>query len=119
MRNCGMEEKNSGVAIVLSCCWSGMGQLYAGRILRGVLMMAATPVIWIIGWMAGLSGIIGLVSGVRGGNVGLIGVLLGVCPFAFWLWGMSDARRLCALHNARRERGVTPVDGYPAVERER
>jgi TM2 domain-containing membrane protein YozV len=113
-----METKSSGVAIVLSCFWTGLGQLYAGRIVRGALMMVATPVIWGVGWTAGLGAFFRLVAG-RGGSVGVVGALLGVCPAVFWLWGMSDARRLCLLHNARRDRGVTPVEGYPAIKGDR
>jgi TM2 domain-containing membrane protein YozV len=49
------ETKSSGAAIVLSFFWTGLGQLYAGRIARGLIMMVLTPIIWAIGWFDGFS----------------------------------------------------------------
>jgi TM2 domain-containing membrane protein YozV len=114
-----METKNSGIAIVLSFFWTGLGQLYAGRIGRGLIMMAVAPFVWLIGWAVGFSGIAGLLSGSRAGSgLGLLGVLAGLLPLAYWVWGMTDARNLCFLHN-RQSRGLTPVAGYAAVEQDK
>ncbi len=112
-----MEIKNSGVAIVLSFLWTGFGQLYAGRIPRGLIMMAAAPVVWFVGWTVGLAGLGALISGKPNG-MGVLGLLCGPMPFAFWIWGMVDAKKLCDRHNADLKRVVTDVHGHPAVDRD-
>ena len=50
------EVKSSGAAIVLSLVWTGLGQLYAGRIGRGIVLMVATPFVWSLGFMSGCAG---------------------------------------------------------------
>jgi TM2 domain-containing membrane protein YozV len=49
------ETKNSGTGIVLSFFWTGLGQLYAGQIARGLVMMGITPIVWAIGWFGGFA----------------------------------------------------------------
>jgi len=49
------ETKSSGTAIVLSFFWTGLGQLYAGTIARGLVMIGITPIIWAIGWFGGFA----------------------------------------------------------------
>lgn len=102
------EIKSSGTAIVLSFFWTGLGQLYAGRIARGLVMMAATPVVWLIGLMGGMSALAGGLfaavastgtEGTIGAGIGLGGLLMGLLPIAWWLFGMLDAKSLCNRHN--------------------
>ena len=113
------EVKSSGIAIVMSFFWTGLGQLYAGSIGVGLAMMLATPVIWAIGFIGGLSGLFtgglgalgGLVatdptSGVSAGEaamvggVGVVGIVVGLLPVGWWVWGMLDAKKRCEVHNA-------------------
>jgi TM2 domain-containing membrane protein YozV len=106
-----MDIKRSGVAIVLSIVWTGLGQLYAGRVGRGLLMMLATPVIWTLAVASGAFDLIGdvLTTSVKLlGSVDTtvtspatsVGGLLGALGVAFWLvWGMLDAKWQCEIHN--------------------
>ncbi len=102
------EAKSSGAAIVLSFFWTGLGQLYAGKIGRGLLMMVITPILWIIGWLGGFSAMVGGLGSLTAetaqesataGSVGFIGFLLALIPIAWWLWGMVDAKKLCEAFN--------------------
>ena len=99
------EVKSSGVAIVLSFFWTGLGQLYAGRIPRGLLMMVATPFVWALSWMGGCGALAGLVRVAQGGSAdaasgGVVSVLLAMLAFGWWVWGMFDAKQICERHNA-------------------
>jgi tetratricopeptide (TPR) repeat protein/TM2 domain-containing membrane protein YozV len=135
-----MEPKSSGVAIILSFFWTGLGQLYAGEIGRGIAMAIATPIIWAFAWGTGLFGAftgclvggtgaldsfasslshtrsvysgsqVGAVAGGLG-MVGLIALALAVC---WWVWGMVDAKRRCQLHNMR-VAILSPAGGLVAV----
>src|SRR2546425_7026678 len=98
------EIKSTGTGIVLSFFWTGLGQLYAGRIARGLIMMALTPIIWVIGWIGGLSAMLGGLGSLfaptareaaAAGGYGFFGVLLALVPIAWWIWGMVDAKGLC------------------------
>jgi TM2 domain-containing membrane protein YozV len=115
--------KNSGVAILLSFLWPGLGQLYAGRIARGLSFVALEFFLWGLAWILGLGGLLRLAAGHGGEAGGIVAVAFGSLPVAFWAWGMTDARRLCEAHNrglrasrtVSRERESTPVTGYPSV----
>jgi TM2 domain-containing membrane protein YozV len=93
------EIKSSGVAILLSFFWTGLGQLYAGRIARGLVMMVSIPLVWLLGF-AGLGGVMASLAGKAGPLPGVIALPLALTPLAAWLYGMIDARALCELHNA-------------------
>lgn len=102
------ETKSSGVGIVLSFFWTGLGQLYAGRIGRGILMMIATPVVWAIGWFGGFAALIGGIGGATaetadmaatGAGIGIVGLLMAAVPVGWWVWGMLDAKKLCEAFN--------------------
>jgi TM2 domain-containing membrane protein YozV len=84
-----INQKSSGLAIVLSFFWPGLGQLYTGQILKGILMLIAyLPLAWI--------GTIALIAGlVTGGAAALFGFLALVGVFALWIYGMVDAYK-CA-----------------------
>lgn len=61
--------KNSGVAAVLSFFYTGLGQIYNGEILKGVIFMIIQAI-----------------------NFALMMVLIGfITAPLFWLWGMYDA----------------------------
>lgn len=134
------EVKSSGTAIVLSFFLTGLGQLYAGRIGRGILMMILTPVLWAIGWFGGFATLLGGLGGLFGqtaseraaaGGFGLVGFLFAAVPIVWWIWGMVDANNLCkqfneaaALQGKRSSPGVglapqpisPPSEGGPAVQ---
>jgi TM2 domain-containing membrane protein YozV len=100
--------KNSGVGIVLSFFWTGLGQLYAGSIGRGLIMMVITPVLWLFAWFGAFSTLVGgagsLVAptgqqAAAGAGLGILGFILLLAPVVFWVWGMYDAKQLCEAFN--------------------
>ena len=67
--------KNKGLAIFLSFIWTGLGQLYAGSILRGLVLMASTPLVWTLGWLFGPGAIYRSMTGSRSPEaLGAIGI---------------------------------------------
>jgi TM2 domain-containing membrane protein YozV len=71
--------KNPGVAAVLSFFYCGLGQIYNGQILKGVLMFAAYSV-----------------------SILLMYVLIGfVTTPILWIWGMYDAYKTAEKINSR------------------
>ena len=72
-------SKSPLLAAILSALLCGLGQIYDGRILRGIILMALMLILWVIG--------------------GLLGALtfgLGMLPFAIvagalWIFGVVDA----------------------------
>jgi len=61
--------KNSGLAAVLSFFFTGLGQIYNGQIVKGVLFII-----------------------IQGVNLLLMFVLVGFITYAIvWVWGMIDA----------------------------
>ena len=61
--------KNPGVAAVLSFFFCGLGQIYNGQIMKGVIMLCAYAISW-----------------------SLTTVLIGyVTTPILWIWGMYDA----------------------------
>jgi hypothetical protein len=109
------ETKSSGGGILLSFLWTGLGQLYAGEIARGLVMMTATPIIWIIGWFGGIAAFFGGLGTVvaptsqesaSAAGVGFFGFVMALIPGIWWLWGMIDAKQLCENFNRRITRSL-------------
>jgi len=106
------EVKSSGIAIVCSFFCTGLGQLYAGHIGRGLIMMLLTPIVWGVSFFGGFIGLIGLSaianhstndgSRLGAGAIGGVGIVLMFAAVAWWVWGMFDAKNLCDAHNRRR-----------------
>ncbi len=102
-----MEVKSSGLAIVLSFFVPGLGQLYAGRIGRGLGVMAmagmlsGVSALGVVGWAGFGVAFLGLgltdFGAAVAASVAWIGV--GVTVLAFWVWNLFDAQRLCEVHN--------------------
>jgi TM2 domain-containing membrane protein YozV len=80
--------KNPGVAAVLSFFICGLGQIYNGQILKGLIMMACYFIAWLLVYV-------------------LIGFI--IVP-VLWIWGMYDAYRTAERFNKHLPRTV--VDTY-------
>jgi TM2 domain-containing membrane protein YozV len=83
--------KNSGLAAVLSLIIPGLGQMYAGRIARGlVFFFLGIPLTVIVAvlffWL-------------------IFPIFL---PLVFWIWNVFDAYRLCNEYNRRLLQTGTP-----------
>jgi TM2 domain-containing membrane protein YozV/predicted RNA-binding Zn-ribbon protein involved in translation (DUF1610 family) len=118
------EIKSTGTAIVLSFLWTGLGQLYAGCIPRGIILMLLTPIIWTLAWFGGFVGVLGSTASLvqtayspapaGAGGVGITGLILAFAGVAWWVWGMVDAKNLCEAFNRQQATGdgITPEQQF-------
>lgn len=61
--------RHPGIAAVLSFFWTGVGQIYNGQIVKGIILILIQMV-----------------------NVALMFILIGfITYFIVWIWGMYDA----------------------------
>lgn len=124
----GLETKNSGLAIFLSFIIPGLGQLYAGKVVRGVTMLLLTFVIYgttIFCFRENsrtlqfINNTIAIETGatlhrsfqeawgemqplVRQASwLFLGGVASAILSLFWWAWSMVDARKLCEANNRR------------------
>ena len=72
-------SKNPLLAALLSALLCGLGQVYNGRVLRGIILFVLMLILWAIG-----------------GLLGALTLGLGVLPFAIvagalWIFGVVDA----------------------------
>lgn len=69
--------KNPGIAAVLSFFWTGVGQIYNGQILKGLLLIVLQAV-----------------------NAMLMWVLIGFITYPIvWIWGIYDAYKTAERKN--------------------
>ena len=71
--------KSAGLAAVLSFFWTGVGQIYNGQILKGLILILVQVV-----------------------NSLLMFVLIGFITYPIvWIWGMYDAYKTAEKYNSR------------------
>lgn len=68
--------KSSGVAVVLSFFWTGLGQMYNGQIGKGIVLMILQLVLLTVGALTLLFG---------------IGIILLIAAVVLWAWNLFDA----------------------------
>ena len=73
-----VREKSEGVAAVLSFLWAGLGQIYVGKIGRGIAIMLVGFLIAVLGFLTFF--------------------LLILIPI-FWIWNIYDAYKLARTYN--------------------
>ena len=90
-----VSEKSAGVAAVLSLLFTGLGQIYVGKIMRGLAVMLLCILLGGIG--AGL-----LYAAVFTGGLGgiiAVAVLLTIAYLVIWIWNIFDAYNLANSYN--------------------
>ncbi|OXS80609.1 hypothetical protein B1B05_03795 [Domibacillus enclensis] len=71
--------KNPGIAAVLSVFWTGVGQIYNGQIMKGLILIVVQMI-----------------------NSALMWVLIGFVTFPLvWIWGIYDAYKTAERINRR------------------
>ena len=71
--------KNPGIAAVLSFFWTGVGQIYNGQIMKGLILIVVQMI-----------------------NAALMFVLIGFITFPLvWIWGLYDAYKEADKMNKR------------------
>ena len=84
-----IQKKSSGLATLLSLFWCGLGQVYNGRIVWGLVLMVIYPLCIIL--------LVKCILGVIGGTEeeaaakGLIAVIFGIITVILWVYGMINA----------------------------
>ncbi|SIQ12458.1 hypothetical protein [Domibacillus enclensis] len=74
-----MLTKNPGIAAVLSVFWTGVGQIYNGQIMKGLILIVVQMI-----------------------NSALMWVLIGFVTFPLvWIWGIYDAYKTAERINRR------------------
>jgi len=97
-RNMYIREKSDGIAAVLSFLWAGAGQIYVGRIKRGLGILLAYTLVSIVAY-ALIFSILMLGAGLtEAGIVLLFCVTIGM--FAIWIWNIFDAYKLAKEYNS-------------------
>lgn len=72
-----MMLRNPGIAAVLSFFWTGVGQIYNGEIVKGIILILVQLV-----------------------NAALMFVLIGFITYPIvWIWGMYDAYKVAERMN--------------------
>ncbi|NQU24927.1 MAG: hypothetical protein HQ567_26890 [Candidatus Nealsonbacteria bacterium] len=79
--------KSPGIALVLSFFWPGLGQLYVGDLVKGLLMMFLLPTVALI---------VILLTGETGYYVACA---VSIC---IWIYGMFDAYTSAERYNRQR-----------------
>ena len=74
-----VSHKSPLLAALLSAVLCGLGQIYNGRVLRGIILLVLMGIVWVIG-----------------GFLGALTFGLGLIPFAIvagalWIFGVVDA----------------------------
>lgn len=81
-----VSTKNEGLAAVLSVVWPGLGQIYVGRISRGIGIMVGGALLLIISW-----------------------ILLWIPQLLFTIWNIYDAYNHAKKYNQELTRtGIPP-----------
>lgn len=97
-------KKSEGLALILSLLIPGLGQMYVGRVQRGILMLALVVVMTILDYV-GLITVMTVADGHTSPETAVIVALLalivvGIVVVVLWIYAMYDAYRLAKEYNA-------------------
>lgn len=104
------KEKEEALALVLSLIIPGVGQIYCGRILRGILILVLFPIAYVLMtllmyWM--------VVAGTDTSsdlflNYSIVSIVMILIAVIFWIWQIVDAYRLAKKYNEELRRTGRP-----------
>jgi TM2 domain-containing membrane protein YozV len=99
-----VKEKSAGVAAVLSFFIAGLGQLYVGKIQRGVIILIVYIMLGILSYallFTMVTDIFNITEDTFSIDTGVFAVilLLGVISFIIWIWNIFDAYKLANEYN--------------------
>lgn len=87
-----VNKKSEGLALVLSLLLPGLGEIYLGRIGRGIALMA-------VYLMGGIFATVWLIAAFDDGGAMLAGTLIWAIPVAVWIYAMYDSYMLAKRYN--------------------
>ena len=94
-----IEEKSAGIAALLSFLWAGAGQLYAGKIVRGIIMLLVYIFAQIGGYFVFFFLLVEIDSFESLNAFLAATVIFMICLTAFWIWNIFDAYKLVKQYN--------------------
>jgi hypothetical protein len=97
------ERKSEGVAVLLAVLLGGVGlcgigQMYVGRITRGLVIFFTGLVLEILGWTCV---ILPSEKDLLRPPVFLLATIIVFGGLTFWIWQIFDARNVCRDHNTK------------------
>lgn len=94
--------KSAGIAAVLSFIFTGLGQIYLGKIGRGLLLICGGIVIATCSMVAVFSGFVidgaGEIIDYQGMSAAWI-LIISIIAIAYWVWQIYDAYKLANEYN--------------------
>lgn len=103
------KEKEAALAIILSLLIPGVGQIYCGKIIRGILILLLLPILS-IGLSALMYGMV--ITGSSSADVfigiPLVLIIVMVIAIIFYIWQIIDAYRLAQKYNDELRRTGRP-----------
>jgi len=111
-----IRDKSAGIAALLSFFFVGVGQIYAGKIARGLLLMFVGFALYAFTLVATVAfaselydaGTFDDLVGVAAGVV-LVSLIVMVCYIILWVWNIFDAYKLANKYNDfLMENGIRP-----------
>jgi len=104
-----IRDKSAGLAALFSLVFVGVGQIYVGKIARGLLLMLACFVLSTLSVVVvGLS-VIDLDSISQLAGVAMVSLILSACSVILWIWNIFDAYKLANKYNDQlMENGTRP-----------
>lgn len=104
--------KSTGIAAVLSFLFAGLGQVYVGKIARGIIFVCIGACVGVLSSILILSGIVIDANGELNGFIMAYiaaGIIILVAYLAFWIWQIFDAHKLANQYNdALKQTGNEP-----------
>lgn len=98
-----MGKKRAWLAALLSFIFPGLGQIYNGRILRGIFMAIMYTIVLVL--MAATT----IIAVYYYGMIGLVCILGFIIPVFMWLWSIYDAYKKAKKINASLVAPTQPV----------
>ena len=104
--------KSTGIAAVLSFLFAGLGQVYVGKIARGIIFVCIGAIVGVLSSILIFSGIVIDADGELNGLITsyiAAGIIILVAYLAFWIWQIFDAHNLANQYNdALKQTGNEP-----------
>ncbi|MCL1810925.1 MAG: hypothetical protein FWG41_01705 [Methanomassiliicoccaceae archaeon] len=94
-----IRDKSAGIAAVLSFFMIGLGQIYVGKIGRGLLLMMAYIVFVCIGVVVTALAVLSTDGIDDLAGVGVLVIIISVCYLVLWVWNIFDAHKLANRYN--------------------
>jgi len=91
-----IRDKSAGVAVVLSFFFMGLGQIYVGKIKRGLLLLMADVG---LGVVVSIVVIFWLTEYDAAATLLAVLVIISVLMFVLWVWNLFDAYKLANQYN--------------------